>query len=156
MPKFSASVWIDAGLERVWRFHEREDALELLSPPWANPQITARKGKLATGSRVEMLVPFGPLRLRWLALHVDCQELHHFTDDQISGPFRYWRHEHRFQAEANGTRLTDSVEFRLPFSPLSDWALGWIVKLQLRAMFRHRHQVTKIECERGSASAGAL
>ncbi|MBL8221521.1 MAG: SRPBCC family protein [Bryobacterales bacterium] len=147
MPRFAASVWIDAPVERVWRFHEREDALELLSPQWAKPRVTARKGKLATGSRVEMLVPLGPFRVRWLALHVDHEEMHHFTDEQIRGPFRYWVHVHRFEAEGNGTRLTDAVEFRLPLSPVSDWVMGWVVKMQLGAMFRHRHGVTKRECE---------
>jgi ligand-binding SRPBCC domain-containing protein len=147
MPHFRASVWIDAPVESVWRFHEREDAFELLSPPWAKPQITARQGRLATGSRIEMLLPAGPFRIRWVALHVDHQDFHHFTDEQIAGPFRYWKHEHRFEAEHGGTRLTDSVEFRLPLSPVSDWLLAWIVRLQLGAMFRHRHRVTKQLCE---------
>lgn len=147
MPKFTAAVWIDAPVERVWEFHEREDALELLSPPWARPRILLRKGKLATGSRVEMQLPVGGFHIRWLALHVDHENLRHFTDEQIAGPFRYWKHEHRFEPENNGTRLTDSVEFRLPLSPLSDWLIGWVVKMQLRAMFRHRHEVTKQHCE---------
>ncbi|MBL8173950.1 MAG: SRPBCC family protein [Bryobacterales bacterium] len=147
MPKFAATVWIDAPVERVWQFHEREDALELLSPPWAKPRIVSRKGRLATGSRIEMLLPAGPFRVRWLALHVDCEERRHFTDEQISGPFRYWKHEHRFQQDNGGTRLTDAVEFRLPLSPFSDWLLAWAVKLQLRALFRYRHRITKQSCE---------
>lgn len=147
MPHFRASVWIDSPVENVWRFHEREDAFELLSPPWARPRITARQGRLATGSRIEMLLPAGPFRIRWVALHVDHRDFHHFTDEQIAGPFRYWKHEHRFEAENGGTRLTDSVEFRLPLSPASDWLLAWVVRLQLGAMFRHRHRVTKQLCE---------
>ncbi len=147
MPKFTATVWIDAPVQRVWQFHEREDALELLSPPWAKPRIVARNGRLATGSRIEMQLPAGPFHMRWLALHVDHEDFHHFTDEQIAGPFRYWKHEHRFETEKNGTRLTDSVEFRLPFSPVSDWLLAWFVKLPLAAMFRHRHRITKQQCE---------
>ena len=94
-----------------------------------------------------MQLPVGVFHIRWLALHVDHENHRHFTDEQIAGPFRYWKHEHRFEPENNGTRLTDSVEFRLPLSPLSDWLIGWVVKMQLRAMFRHRHEVTKQHCE---------
>lgn len=94
-----------------------------------------------------MLLPAGPFRIRWVALHVDHKDFHHFTDEQIAGPFRYWKHEHHFESENGGTRLTDSVEFRLPLSPASDWLLAWIVRLQLGAMFRHWHRVTKQLCE---------
>lgn len=147
MPRFEASVWINAPVESVWQFHERDDAMLLLAPLWAKPQIVARKGKLATGSRVEMRLPAGPLRVRWLALHIDHEDYHFFTDEQIAGPFRFWKHEHRFEPENNGTRLIDRVEYRLPLSPVSDWLFGWFVKLPLRSLFRHRHRVTRLYCE---------
>lgn len=41
-----------------------------------------------------------------------------FVDEQVSGPFRRWWHEHTFVAERGGTRMTDTVEFLAPFGPL--------------------------------------
>jgi len=39
----------------------------------------------------------------------------HFVDEQQHGPFRRWRHEHRFTAMADGTtQMTDIVEFQSP------------------------------------------
>src|SRR4051794_38388546 len=35
---------------------------------------------------------------------------HRFVDEQVSGSFRRWWHEHRFEAAADGTVMTDVVE----------------------------------------------
>ena len=39
---------------------------------------------------------------------------HRFVDEQRSGPFRRWWHEHRFEPVAGGTLMTDVVEFEAP------------------------------------------
>jgi ligand-binding SRPBCC domain-containing protein len=39
---------------------------------------------------------------------------HRFVDEQESGPFRRWWHEHRFEPVAGGTLMTDVVEFDSP------------------------------------------
>jgi ligand-binding SRPBCC domain-containing protein len=148
MLHYERSTLIQAPVEEVWAFHERGDVLELISPPWALPRVLVRKGALRTGSRIEMKIPFGPFRIRWLSLHVDHEDLHHFTDEQIRGPFRYWRHLHLFEPEGGGTRLTDRVEFKLPLDFLSGWMIGWLVKLRLRRLFEYRHSAIRRHCER--------
>lgn len=150
MLHFEFQTWIQASPEKVWAFHEREDIFELLAPPGGKPEVLVRKGKLHTGSRVEFLVPIlGPLKVKWLALHVHHEEGLSFTDEQIRGPFRYWLHEHRFEPENGGTRLVDRIRCSLPLGSVSDWVAGWVVGLQVRSMFRHRHAVTKRMCEGG-------
>lgn len=39
---------------------------------------------------------------------------HRFVDEQESGPFRRWWHEHRFESVADSTLMTDVVEFESP------------------------------------------
>jgi len=41
-----------------------------------------------------------------------------FVDEQVRGPFRRWRHEHRFEAADGGTRMRDRIEFQSPAGPL--------------------------------------
>lgn len=147
MLTFTASSLIYAPVAAVWAFHERDDIFDLLAPPQGQPVVLRRTGKLEAGAEVEFLVPLGPFRKRWLARHIAHRRHEFFTDLQIAGPFAYWEHEHRFTAENGGTRLTDHIRFRLPFSPLSDWVAGWAVKRQLRAMFQHRHEVTRRYCQ---------
>jgi len=153
MPSFEASIRIAAPVDRVWAFHERDDVLERLAPPSGRPMVLSRKGLLEAGARVEFLVPIGPLRVRWIALHVAHERHRYFTDSQIEGPFRTWLHEHRFEAVDGGTLLTDHIEFTLPLHPVSGWLAGWAVRRQLQEMFRYRHKVTKAFCESGEQTA---
>lgn len=41
-----------------------------------------------------------------------------FVDEQVSGPFHRWWHEHRFDAVAGGTQMTDVVEYEAPVGPI--------------------------------------
>jgi ligand-binding SRPBCC domain-containing protein len=147
MQRFEKSSVIASPVESVWALHERQDAIELLSPPAMRPRVLYKKGGLRTGSRVELRVPLGPFKMRWLALHVDHEDFRYFIDEQIRGPFRYWKHVHRFEPVDGGTKLTDFIEFSLPLGPVTDWIFGWAVKLQLRWMFNHRHAMTAKHCQ---------
>jgi len=41
-----------------------------------------------------------------------------FVDEQVSGPFRRWWHEHRFEETQGGTLMVDLVEFDSPAGPI--------------------------------------
>lgn len=41
-----------------------------------------------------------------------------FVDEQVSGPFGRWWHEHSFEQEGVTTTMTDVVEFASPFGPI--------------------------------------
>ena len=145
MVKFQFSSFINAPLAAVWAFHERPDAIQLLTPPETPLVVESRTGSLEVGSRIVFRVSH--LKIRWVAEHTEYAYQKLFADRQVEGPFRTRHHRHLFAAEGDGTRLTDEIEFSLPLSPLSDWLAGWAVKLQLKGMFRYRHAITKIECE---------
>ncbi len=148
MQQFKYSSVINAPVEVVWKFHERPDVLQLLTPPWQPVEVLRREGGLSQGAITEFRLFLGLLPLRWLASHTDYEEYHLFTDKQISGPFDSWVHRHIFEPENGKTRLTDEISFSLPGGEAVEFLSGWLIQLQLEAMFRYRHQVTKRECER--------
>jgi ligand-binding SRPBCC domain-containing protein len=41
-----------------------------------------------------------------------------FVDEQVSGPFRRWRHEHVFEERQGATLMTDTVDFVSPLGPI--------------------------------------
>lgn len=41
-----------------------------------------------------------------------------FVDEQRRGPFKSFRHEHRFEPHGNGTAAHDRVQFEAPLGPL--------------------------------------
>ncbi len=144
MPMFVKSVLIDAPVEEVFRFHEREDALSLLTPAFPLVQVIRRTGGIGNGARVELRVGV----FRWVALHTSYEKNRLFEDRQIQGPFAKWVHRHEFEPAGTGTRLTDRIEYQLPGGPVVNRLFGWIVKPGLDNTFSHRHRVTKEICER--------
>jgi ligand-binding SRPBCC domain-containing protein len=141
---FVQSVLIDAPVEEVFRFHEREDALALLSPPFPPVRKIAGPSGISRGTQVELRVGV----IRWVALHTEYQKDRLFVDEQIQGPFRKWIHRHEFEACGGQTRLTDRIAYELPGGAVVNTLLGWTVTLGLRRMFAHRHRVTREFCER--------
>jgi ligand-binding SRPBCC domain-containing protein len=144
VPTFVRRLVVHAPVDAVFAFHEREDALPLLSPPFPPVRVVSRRGGIAAGARVDLRI--GPVR--WLALHTTCERNRLFVDEQIAGPFASWVHRHEFEAiDAQTTRLTDHVTFTLPGGPIVNALLGRIVALSLVPMFVHRHRVTRRMCE---------
>ncbi|NJK37433.1 MAG: SRPBCC family protein [Oscillatoriales cyanobacterium RM2_1_1] len=148
MLHFQYDSLVNAPLETVWQFHERSDILQLLTPPWQPVKVVRREGGLGIGAITEFLILLGPIPIRWLAVHTECDRPYLFTDEQQKGPMESWVHRHQFSTEQGQTRLRDVITFAIPGGWLVEQCLGWWVKQRLEDMFRYRHQVTKQECER--------
>ncbi len=150
MAVFEKSVVINAPVESVFAFHEREDALLLLTPSFPPVKLVHKSGGIEPGGRVELRV--GPFR--WLALHTDYEKNRLFVDEQIEGPMARWVHQHRFEAVGpDKTLLTDWVEYLLPGGRFVNALFGWTAKPGLMQMFAHRHRVTRKLCEQQAAKA---
>lgn len=148
MLHFKRSTLINAPVEVVWSFHERPDILQILTPPWQPVQVVRREGGLDVGAITEFRIFLGPLPVRWLARHTECDRYRLFTDEQVQGPMLSWVHRHQFTAEEGRTRLTDAIAYSIPGGTLVEFLLGWWVEARLNDMFRYRHEVTKRECEK--------
>lgn len=148
MLHFKYSSLIDAPVEVVWNFHERPDILQILTPPWQPVQVIRREGGLDVGAITEFLISLGPIPVRWVARHIECEKNRLFTDKQVNGPMESWVHRHQFAEENGKTRLTDQIDYELPGGWLAELLLEWWVNARLTDMFRYRHEVTKRECER--------
>ncbi|OAB55474.1 cyclase [Leptolyngbya valderiana BDU 20041] len=147
MLHFSYSSLIDAPVEVIWNFHERQDVLQLLTPPWQPVEVVRREGGLEIGAISEFNIYLGPIPVRWVARHTEFDRYRLFTDVQAEGPMESWTHRHQFAEEDGKTRLTDAIAYQMPGSPISETLMGWFVEDRLRDMFRYRHEVTKRECE---------
>ena len=143
MPRFEYSSWLDAPVDAVFGFHEQPDALELLTPRWPPVKVLRRPASLAVGTVVELRIGIWPLAVNWVAVHRAYEANHLFVDEQRSGPFARWVHSHYFTSERGGTTLQDSVEYALFGGAFAEKLVGWLVRRQLSAMFKYRHQVTR-------------
>ncbi|MDY6817074.1 MAG: SRPBCC family protein [Halobacteriales archaeon] len=154
MATYEREVWVDAPLESVWEFHSTVDGLVALTPDWMGLEIESVEGPdgspdpavLETGTRISMRMQplgIGPQN-SWVseitARDHDGDEAE-FTDVMHGGPFRSWRHTHRFRAVDDGTLITDHVEYELPLGPLS--GISGAVSIFFAPMFRYRHRRTQ-------------
>jgi ligand-binding SRPBCC domain-containing protein len=159
---FTTEQWVPFPLERVFAFFADPSNLPRLMPAWQAARIDSlelqspggedRPHAAGRGSRILLSfrpLPLSPIRLRWLALIDDYVVDHHFCDMQVTGPFGYWRHCHLVNAEthgdADGTRVTDVVDYEWPTGRLSGAidALGG--RLRIRQLFRYRqHQLLRL------------
>jgi ligand-binding SRPBCC domain-containing protein len=75
-----------------------------------------------------------------------------FADEQVSGPFAWFRHEHRFEALDEGrTRMVDRWEHRSPFGPIGTVVDRVVLGRYMRRLLRQRNRVLRAEAEREAA-----
>jgi ligand-binding SRPBCC domain-containing protein len=147
MLHFEKSSLIHAPVEAVWRFHERPDILQILTPPWQPVQIIRREGGLGVGALSEFRLWIGIVPVQWISIHTECETNRYFVDEQQTGPMASWQHRHLFEAQGEQTRLTDTITFALPGGQPVESLMDWWVTARLSDMFDYRHRITQQHCE---------
>jgi ligand-binding SRPBCC domain-containing protein len=111
MAEFNYSFVVKAPLTRVAEFHHDAQALKRLTPPPIITQIHSVE-PLAENSVAEFTLWFGPLPIRWRAVHTAVDMLHGFTDVQQKGPLKSWAHTHTFIPVSDEiTQVREHIEF---------------------------------------------
>ena len=129
-------------LTSAWRFFSDPRNLAAITPPWLDFRIhSAVPERMYAGMLVEYRVhPLAGIPLRWITEITQVREPHFFIDEQRFGPYRFWHHQHRFEACAGGTAMTDVVHYGLPGDPFSRPLQRWLVAPRLAAIFAYRHE----------------
>jgi ligand-binding SRPBCC domain-containing protein len=152
--QFQKETRIAAAPSEVFAFHESPGALRALTPPGLRLVIREGGNALRPGSKVVLETSFGPLRLRWVAVHTEYDPPHLFADRQESGPFARWYHRHRFLDDGQGgTLLRDEIEFAPPLGLLGRTLMGWYLLRKLERLFEYRHEATRRHVERNPAGS---
>lgn len=133
MPTFDYKFTVAAPLTAVSQFHHDTSVLKTLTPPPIFAQIH-HFDPLADGAKADFTLWFGPVPVRWQAVHTNVSE-RGFTDTQVSGPLKSWQHTHTFTPVAkNKTEIHEHIEYqyqdgwrglvnRLFFGKLGLWGL---------------------------------
>lgn len=78
--------------------------------------------------------------LSWVTEITIVREKELFIDEQRSGPYKLWRHQHHFQPVEGGVLMTDTVDYQVLFSFLGEIANILFVKARLEDIFEYRRQ----------------
>ncbi|MFO7960574.1 MAG: SRPBCC family protein [Nitriliruptoraceae bacterium] len=63
-----------------------------------------------------------------------------FVDQQVTGPFESFRHQHDFEPTREGTRMTDTIEFVAPFGLIGRLAESLVLERRLRTLIEVRNR----------------
>lgn len=130
--------------ERIFGWHAEPGALERLTPPWEHARVVRRTGTIRDiGARVEIRLRVGVVWVTLVNEHTACEEGRMFRDEQIKGPFAFWRHTHIFEPAGPAAGfLEDRVEYALPLGVLGRMAAGRFARRKIERLFAYRHEVT--------------
>ncbi len=141
---FHDEHFVQQPVEAVFPFFSNAENLQEITPPWVHLRIlSVEPNPLRKGTRLAYALRWGIFPIRWLTEIVEWEPPQRFVDVQLKGPYRLWRHEHRFVAADGGTRICDDVQYMLPLGWLGKLAHRFKVQKDLEKIFAYRREAIK-------------
>ena len=130
-------------LDEAWKFLSDPSNLTTITPPSMGFKITsAVPPKIYPGLILTYrITPLLGLPMTWVSEITQVREPYFFVDRQLSGPYRYWDHEHELREVDGGVQMLDRVNFALPFWLAGTLMYHAVVKKQLAEIFSYRREV---------------
>lgn len=132
-----------APLPEVWNFFSRPENLAQITPEeMAFEMLTDLTDKpMYEGMFIQHRVkPVAGIPLNWTSEITHINAPHYFIDEQRSGPYAMWHHEHHFEEAEGGTRMEDLLFYAIPFGPIGRLANALLVDRKVEEIFRHREK----------------
>ena len=140
--RFTARQLLPVDLETTWAFFSDPRNLQTMTPPWLNLVPTSEvPQEMHPGLIVTYQVkPALGIPVTWVTeiTHVVDRQL--FVDEQRSGPYRFWHHQHHFREMKDGTEARDVVHYALPLGPVGDRLGSALVRKRVAGIFEYRRQ----------------
>jgi ligand-binding SRPBCC domain-containing protein len=134
--EYTDSLWIARPRDEVFDFFSEARNLELITPRWLSFNVlTPEPIEMHAGALIDYRLSWRGIPLRWRTEIEVWEPPHRFVDNQIRGPYRLWRHEHLFEEENGGTRVSDIVRYAAPGGALIN---RLFVARDVRRIFDHR------------------
>lgn len=126
-------------LDEVFSFFARAENLEVLTPDWLHFKILdIAPQPVQKGTLIHYALRMRGMPLRWSSEIAEWDPPNSFVDLQLRGPYKLWRHTHRFIGEGDATRIVDEVLYELPLGVLGRLAQRLFVKRDLEKIFAFR------------------
>ncbi len=85
------------------------------------------------------ITPLFGIRMNWLTEITYIEPYKYFVDEQRSGPFAFWHHQHHFRITDLGVEMIDILNYAVPLGPVGRIANSLIVKKRILEIFSFRH-----------------
>ena len=145
MHLFESTTLIKRPIEEVFDFFGKAENLNELTPPFLHFKIlSALPLKMQKGTRIDYSIRLNGIPFRWKTLISEWNPMQSFVDEQIKGPYKVWKHTHKFEKEGEFTRMTDSVFYQCPGGFLESWVNRFFVRKKMEQIFSYRKEKLQI------------
>ena len=134
---------VPATINEVWNFISAPANLKKITPEYMGFDITSEmlSEKMYPGMIITYRVsPVLGIKMNWVTEITHVKEKEYFVDEQRSGPYSIWHHEHKIEPVEGGVLMTDIVSYKPPFGILGSIANSLFIKKQLEEIFEFRRK----------------
>ncbi len=147
MYQIKRTQFIPTSIDTCWDFFSSPNNLSVITPEYMRFNVlTDVPTKMYEGLMIAYKVsPVLGIPLNWVTEIKYVHDLQFFVDEQRTGPYKMWHHEHHFKVVEGGVEMTDIVSYELPLGFLGRFAHWLFVRKQLEGIFEYRFKkVTEI------------
>ena len=137
---------ISATIDEVWDFISSPGNLSKITPDYMDFDIVSKNlpEKMYAGMIISYKVkPILGISVTWVTEITHVVDKKFFIDEQRSGPYAFWHHQHFIESQGEGVLMTDIVSYKPPFGFLGSLANALFISRQLNAIFTFREEALK-------------
>jgi len=130
-------------LPQVWDFFSRPENLAKMMPDEMGFNILSDIAGVPMYEGMMLryrVAPILNIPMDWCTEITKIEKHKYFVDDQRSGPYAMWHHEHHFQETPTGTLMTDKLHYAIPLGPFGQMAHWLFVEKKIEEIFMMREQ----------------
>lgn len=133
-------------LDEVWDFFSRPENLNEMTPKDMEFEILSDiKGvEMYEGMIIQYNVaPVLSIKMGWTTEITHIKEKQFFVDEQRSGPYAMWHHQHHFEEVAEGVKMKDILHYAMPLGPIGQIVNAVFVGNKIEQIFAYREEMTQ-------------
>ena len=139
--QFIFEQWVPKTKEEVFPFFAEAKNLEKITPSFLKFKVTGMKpDKIEKDAIINYQLKLQGIPLKWKTRIVDWSPPNFFSDNQESGPYSKWFHQHHFKSFGGGTLMTDIVNFKIPLGLIGYGVSQWKVISDIDKIFQYRRE----------------
>jgi len=134
--------FIEASKTEVFNFFKTPENLEKITPENLNFKIhTSSPILMKEGALIEYQIKLFGISVYWRTLINKYNPPDSFSDIQLNGPYKLWKHTHIFKECKNGTMMIDKIIYSIPYGFIGRFAHFIWVKRELKNIFDYRYNI---------------
>lgn len=129
-------------IKTAWDFFSSPENLKVITPENMGFKVTSeyKEDKMYSGMIITYKVhPLLGIPLNWATEITHVDEMKYFVDEQRSGPYKFWHHQHKFYEIQGGVEMVDILHYKVGFGFIGNIINSLVVKKQLNNIFGYRY-----------------